>query len=842
MDKLLQQHGRDAKATNGKAYTLLPELTWTGERFETDVCVHVGSDGFIASVTKAEKTATQAGDAIALPGHALIPGMVNAHSHAFQRGLRGLGETYPKDTQGKSSFWTWREEMYKLVGGMTQDQIYALTKQCFTEMLDAGITSVGEFHYFHHGRPEEAEDGASNRFAYDEQILKAAKDVGIRIVLLNAFYEHGGFRQAPMSESQKRFKVSSHDEYWRQMDALKPKLDASTQTLGVVAHSMRAVELKDIVELHEESVRRKLVFHIHLEEQTKEVDDCKEAHDGETPMAILLKNLKIDNKFTAVHCTWTEADLLKQFVDKKGNVCICPLTEGNLGDGFPVIASCLDRVCLGTDCNARIDMCEEMRWLEYGHRLHQSRRGVCTEATDETDLAKLLFRYATKNGAESLNLKVGEIKDGFGADFALVDINEDQLKFSNPASLLGAFIFGANGSSVVKATCVNGKWRQASSSTSKAISSDENASDSQLSKEHVAQLAAAAKLANINSDDVLELSCGLMNIESTSGNEEAVGKALENWFTSHGWKVELQKVAPQGDAAVKADRYNVYASRTGNKSPSLLFNSHMDTVPPFLPARTDGKTLYGRGSCDAKSLVAAQMIASQKLVEAGFAEDVGLLYVVSEETDHSGMKKANELGLKPKHMVVGEPTDMKMIRLQKGILKIRLSRQGAAAHSGYPHLGDSAIDPLIDVLHDLKHEQWPNSEELGATTLNIGIINGGQAANAIPEYASAMLMFRLTTNPEKIMDRVKKIVSGRVDIELYTSNSPVHLTVVEGYETDIASFNTDIPYFQFDGNAYLVGAGNITDAHCAREFIEIEDLRNLVDFYFTLGKTLIEKK
>ncbi|KAF1334871.1 Formiminoglutamate deiminase, partial [Globisporangium splendens] len=805
MDKLLQQHGRDTKATNGKAYTLLPELTWTGERFETDVRVHVGSDGLIESVTKADKTATQEGDAIALPGHALIPGMVNAHSHAFQRGLRGLGETYPKDTQGKSSFWTWREEMYKLVGGMTQDQIYALTKQCFTEMLDAGITSVGEFHYFHHGRPEEAENGASSRFAYDEQILKAAKDVGIRIVLLNAFYEHGGFRQAPMSEPQKRFKVSSHDEYWRQMDALKPKLDASTQTLGVVAHSMRAVELKDIVELHEESVRRELVFHIHLEEQTKEVDDCKEAHDGETPMAILLKNLKIDNKFTAVHCTWTEADLLKQFVDKKGNVCICPLTEVQ-----------------------HIRMCAP--------KLHQSRRGVCTEATDETDLAKLLFRYATKNGAESLNLKVGEIKDGFGADFALIDINEDQLRFSNPTSLLGAFIFGANGSSVVKATCVNGKWRQASSSTSKAISSDDNASVPQQSKEYVAQLSAAAKLANTDSDDVLELSCGLMNIESTSGNEEAVGKALENWFTTRGWKVELQKVAPQGDAAVKADR------RTGNKSPSLLFNSHMDTVPPFLPARTDGKTLYGRGSCDAKSLVAAQMIASQKLVEAGFAEDVGLLYVVSEETDHSGMKKANELGLKPEHMVVGEPTDMKMIRLQKGILKIRLSRQGAAAHSGYPHLGDSAIDPLIDVLHDLKHEEWPNSEELGATTLNIGIINGGQAANAIPEYASAMLMFRLTTNPEEIMNRVKEIVSGRVDIELYTSNSPVHLTVVEGYETDVASFNTDIPYFQFDGNAYLVGAGNITDAHCAREFIEIEDLRNLVDFYFTLGKTLIEKK
>lgn len=268
MDRLLQQHGVNPKAKLGKSYSLEPELTWTGERFEKDVRVHVGSDGLIHSVTKAVASTDNNGDSIALPGHALIPGMVNAHSHAFQRGLRGLGETYPKDTQGKSSFWTWREEMYKLVGGMTQDQIYALTKQCFLEMLDAGITSVGEFHYFHHGLPSETgeQGGGSSRFAYDEQILKAAKDVGIRIVLLNAFYEHGGFRQAPMSEPQKRFKVSSHDEYWRQMDALKPKL-APTQSLGVVAHSMRAVDLKDIVQLHEESVRRGLVFHIHLEEQ-----------------------------------------------------------------------------------------------------------------------------------------------------------------------------------------------------------------------------------------------------------------------------------------------------------------------------------------------------------------------------------------------------------------------------------------------------------------------------------------------------------------------------------------------------------------------------------------------
>ncbi|EGZ15705.1 hypothetical protein PHYSODRAFT_333917 [Phytophthora sojae] len=821
------------------AYVLAPELTWTGEQFERDVQVSVGADGLIQSVTRSQDAGkSDAADVHKLPGRALLPGMVNAHSHAFQRGLRGLGETYPKNS-AQSSFWTWREEMYKLVGGMSEQQIYDLTRQCFSEMRDAGITSVGEFHYFHHGRPGEGKSG--HEFAYDETVLRAAKDVGIRIVLLNAYYEHGGFQRAPMVESQRRFKVDSHEKYWSQMDALQSKLaDIPTQSLGVVAHSMRAVEVPDIVKLHEESVRRGLVFHIHLEEQTKEVDDCKAAHNGETPMGLLLKNLKIDEKFTAVHCTWTKADELKQFVEKRGNVCICPLTEGNLGDGFPFIASCSDRVCLGTDCNARVDMCEEMRWLEYAHRLHESRRGVCTDATSETDLAKLLFRYGTKNGAESLDLQVGEIKEGYAADFALVDIEEEQLKFSTPSSLMGAFIFGANGSSVVKATSVNGKWRETISKKVKSAAPAAEGGASAASDEHKAQIEAAAALADVNSDDVVKLAIGLNSIDSTSGDEAAVGQAIADWLTARGWRVHMQKVPPQADAAVKADRYNVYASRSDSKTPRLLFNSHMDTVPPYLPPRIDSTTLYGRGACDAKSLVAGQMIAAQKLAEAGFGDDVQVLFVVSEETDHSGMKKANELNVNPAHMIVGEPTALKMSKMQKGVLKIQLTQEGVAAHSGYPHLGDSAIDPMIDVLYDLKKENWPTTEEYGNTDLNIGLLNGGQAANALAEQSSAMLMFRLVTEPDVIYKRVEEIVAGRVGMKLYTSNAPVHLTTVEGYETGVACFNTDVPYFNFDGKAYLVGAGSITDAHCPREFIMLEDLKSVVDYYFTLGKRLIE--
>ncbi|CAI5734548.1 unnamed protein product [Hyaloperonospora brassicae] len=824
------------------AYVLAAELTWTGNKFEPNVHVHVGQDGVIESVRRVtDATDVEAAAVFQLPGRALLPGMVNAHSHAFQRGLRGRGETYMKSA-AHSSFWTWREEMYALVRDMNEQQMYDLTRQCFSEMRDVGVTSVGEFHYLHHGRPGEGQDG--HEFAYDETVLRAAKDVGIRIVLLNAYYEHGGFQRAPLVDPQTRFQVDSQATYWRQMDALQAKLsDVSTQSLGVVAHSMRAVETPDIVKLHEESVRRGLVFHMHLEEQEREVDDCKAANDGETPMGLLLKHVQIDEKFTAVHCTWTDAAELKQFVEKKGNVCLCPLTEGNLGDGFPFIAGCSDRVCLGTDCNARVDMCEEMRWLEYAHRLHEGRRGVCTDATSETDLAALLFRYATKNGAKSLNLRVGEIREGYAADFALVDMDEEQLKFATSSSLMGAFVFGANGSNVVKATSVNGKWRETvpqkvHEQISAAVNDGSIAAC--VSDEQQIQIKAAAALADANSDDIVKLAIGLNSIVSTSGEEAAVGQAIGNWLTARGWRVHMQRVPPQLDAVVKADRFNVYATRTNSSTPRLLFNSHMDTVPPFLPPRIDGTTLYGRGACDAKSLIAGQLIAAQKLVDVGLGDEVQLLFVVSEETDHSGMKKANELNVNPAHMVVGEPTNLKMSKMQKGILKLQLTREGVAAHSGYPHLGSSAIEPMIDVLYDLKKENWPTSDEFGSTDLNIGLLKGGQAANALAEQSSAMLMFRLVTDPDVIYKRVEEIVNGRVDMKLYTANAPVHLTTVEGYDTDIACFNTDIPYLDFDGKAYLLGAGSIVNAHCSRECILLDDLKAVVDCYFTLGKRLIE--
>lgn len=202
---------------------------------------------------------------------------------------------------------------------------------------------------------------------------------------------------------------------------------------------------------------------------------------------------------------------------------------------------------------------------------------------------------------------------------------------------------------------------------------------------------------------VVALAEALVNIKSVSGREHRMAKALEAWLCKRGWRVVLQPVAPAQGHETHGERWNVYAHRpearpAGEGGPALLLNTHIDTVPPYYPAEVDraAGVVRGRGACDTKGILAAQLLAAQRLVRAGLGKDVGLLYVVSEETDHSGMVRANDLGLRPRFLIVGEPTESKMIRSQKGILKLRLLARGTSCHSGYPHLGASAIDPLVD--------------------------------------------------------------------------------------------------------------------------------------------------
>jgi formimidoylglutamate deiminase len=424
-------------------YVLEADLTWTGSRFESGVRIAVDETGRIEAVGALDRAPT-----LRLPRRALVPGLVDAHSHAFQIGLRGRSERF---ASGSGSFWTWREAMYELAGSLDRGGFRDLCARAFREMRDTGITAVGEFHYLHHATEEG--DGA-----FDAALLEAAAETGIRLVLLQSYYETGGIGRPP-GPAQRRFAVGSVAEYWDRFDRLAERIDLATQSLGVAPHSIRAVGLDDLVALHAEARRRALPVHMHVEEQRGEIEECVAAY-GERPMGVLQRSLSSLEGFTAVHCTHVSPERLEAFLDGGGAVCVCPLTEANLGDGIPDLAGMtgfVDRLCLGTDSNLRIAMGEEMRWLEYGQRLRRQERGIL--ADEEGRVGRSLLTAATRGGAAALGLAAGAIDEGSWADLTALDLDAPEFEGCDEAALLDAWVFGSGDRAVV-ATCVGGCWRE----------------------------------------------------------------------------------------------------------------------------------------------------------------------------------------------------------------------------------------------------------------------------------------------------------------------------------------------------------------------------------------------
>jgi formimidoylglutamate deiminase len=416
------------------------DLTWTGSAFVPGVRVAIDTAGRIASVGGGASITRR------LRNTALLPGFINAHSHAFQRALRGSGESFPA---GAGSFWTWREAMYALVERLDRESLGRICRQAFAEMRDAGTTAVGEFHYLHHEQPDD--------FAFDSVVLEAAADIGIRLVLLQTFYATGGIGR-PLVGGQRRFNTPSVDDFLARFGRLDRALQPGTQTLGLVAHSVRAATPEDIARLHHESVRRGLPFHIHVEEQQGEIDECVAAY-GKRPMAVLCDAIATASNVTAVHCTHTTPTDLGRYVEAGGRICCCPLTEGNLGDGIPglrEVPAAWTRCCLGSDSNLRIAPIEDMRWLEYGQRLRGELRGGLPDETGA--VAPMLLGAATAGGAGALGLDAGRIAPGAWADLAAVALDAPALRDVAPERLLEAIVFGA-GNEAITGTWVAGRWR-----------------------------------------------------------------------------------------------------------------------------------------------------------------------------------------------------------------------------------------------------------------------------------------------------------------------------------------------------------------------------------------------
>jgi acetylornithine deacetylase len=324
--------------------------------------------------------------------------------------------------------------------------------------------------------------------------------------------------------------------------------------------------------------------------------------------------------------------------------------------------------------------------------------------------------------------------------------------------------------------------------------------------------------------DPVSLARQLIDILSTTGDEAAHAGFLERELRRLGFETRRQEV--------NETRFNLFASAGGR--PRVVINSHLDTVPPWFASREDETHVYGRGACDTKGVIAAMVAAGEKLL-ANEVRDFAFLFVVGEETDSIGAKSANvafrDLG--SEYVIVGEPTGSKFARASKGALTCIVRFDGVAAHSAYPHLGDSAINKMVKAIAEINAGDWGRDDNLGETTVNVGVVRGGEKPNIIAAKAECEMIFRLVTTPEDIRARLEPILAKNGGTITWThGNPPQHMAVPDGAESIVVAFNTDVPHLGVLGKPMLFGPGSILDAHGANEKIGKRELLEAVETYY----------
>ncbi|MEE2786416.1 MAG: formimidoylglutamate deiminase [Myxococcota bacterium] len=408
------------------------------------------TDGHISAIDDGPHT-HDLGDVVALPGH------VNAHSHAFQRGIRGRTE-YVDVGRSADDFWSWRARMYGLAERLTPEQLYTISKMAFLEMALSGITSVGEFHYLHHQRDGTPYDDP-NELAH--QVIKAATDVGLRITLLRVAYERAGARR-PLESHQRRFSDGDVDLYLSRVETLsRAWRDVDTVDVGYAPHSVRAVSAPWLESIGLDAERHGRPLHIHACEQRRELEECV-AEYGHGPVQVLAQTGILTPKTTLVHATHLDAAALSLIDAMRPTICACPTTERNLGDGFLPTSELIQRdipIALGSDGQSEINLFQDVRLLEYHERLRVERRNVLAEyapvSLGQRQTADVLWPMLNRHGARALGTPVGQLIVGAPADFTTVDlsapslagtdaihIRSDSVFSVNPRSIYGVFVAG----------------------------------------------------------------------------------------------------------------------------------------------------------------------------------------------------------------------------------------------------------------------------------------------------------------------------------------------------------------------------------------------------------------
>jgi acetylornithine deacetylase len=328
--------------------------------------------------------------------------------------------------------------------------------------------------------------------------------------------------------------------------------------------------------------------------------------------------------------------------------------------------------------------------------------------------------------------------------------------------------------------------------------------------------------------DVVALTRQLVDIESITGNEALIGDVVHSKLLRLGYQANK--------LPVEGSRRNVYATSPQQPKPTIVFSTHLDTVPPFIPSSEDATRIYGRGSCDAKGILAAQIAAAERLRAGGIY--VGLLFLVGEERNSLGAQVANQGSPGCRFLVNGEPTENRMASASKGTLRVNVIAEGRMAHSAYPELGESAIDKLLEALNRLRAMKLPSKQGIGPCTLNIGVIEGGRAPNVIPDKARAQLLYRLIGPTDELRRQIEHAVAGLARVEFILEIPFLRLRTLDGLPTMVAAFTTDIPALTNWGEPLLIGPGSIHVAHTEAEYIEKKQLSDAVDLYCAIAKKL----
>ena len=418
-----------------------PELLSMEGAFHAGIGMLVGDDGTILNI--GADLPVEDATRVEMSGRAMLPGLVNGHSHTFQRLIRGVAEH--RGPNG-DDFWAWRNTMYRAASQLTPEEVYDVARMAFLEMALTGITAVGEFHYLHRQPDGTAYDDPN---LLSKAVIDAARSVGLRICLLRVAYSRAGYQMTP-NPGQRRF-YETNVEYLNSMERLAADIQGlgSTVTFGVAPHSIRAVTLDEVKTIHEWAQMRGLPIHMHMAEQTAELAACEREY-GSTPVKLMAESGLLSSHTTLVHAIHVTAEEIAAIGKAGSTICSCPTTERNLGDG--IIDA--DQACaagipfsFGTDSQANINLLEDARELDYHLRLKRQRR-VLLDGIHGEEISQRLFGYATTGGAKSLGMNTGELKAGWPADFFTIDLNDVSIAGSAPDELLSTIVFGSERTAV----------------------------------------------------------------------------------------------------------------------------------------------------------------------------------------------------------------------------------------------------------------------------------------------------------------------------------------------------------------------------------------------------------